>query len=90
MSSHSTSDGESTLSLVTARSSSISLSSTNSSISGDDDGNKKILPKGEKEQHGGAGVNIERNYHDKSPTSRQATTSRRRRRTVIPRHSKDY
>jgi hypothetical protein len=90
MSSHPASDGESTLPLVTARSSSISLTPTNSSISGDDIDNKNTPPKSGNEQHGGAGDNIGRNYHDQSPTSRQATTSRRRRRTVIPRHSKDY
>uniref|UniRef100_A0AC35GX76 K Homology domain-containing protein n=1 Tax=Panagrolaimus sp. PS1159 TaxID=55785 RepID=A0AC35GX76_9BILA len=74
MSSHSTSDGESTLSLVTARS---------SSISGDDDGMKKILLKREKEHHGGAGDIIGRNYQ--SATSRQGTAPRRR----IYRQSKD-
>uniref|UniRef100_A0AC35GY91 Branchpoint-bridging protein n=1 Tax=Panagrolaimus sp. PS1159 TaxID=55785 RepID=A0AC35GY91_9BILA len=66
MSSRSASDGESTL-------------VANSSISGDDDGNKKTLPKREKEHHGGAGDNIGRNYRNQSPTSRQGQTSRRRR-----------
>uniref|UniRef100_A0AC35FES9 Uncharacterized protein n=1 Tax=Panagrolaimus sp. PS1159 TaxID=55785 RepID=A0AC35FES9_9BILA len=86
MSSHPASDGESTLSLVTARSSSLSSTQTDSSISGDDNGKKKTLPKREKEHHGGAGDNIGRNYHDQSPTSHQVTTSLRR----IPRQSKDY
>uniref|UniRef100_A0AC35FAD2 Uncharacterized protein n=1 Tax=Panagrolaimus sp. PS1159 TaxID=55785 RepID=A0AC35FAD2_9BILA len=90
MSSHSASDGESTLSLGTARSSSISLTPINSPISGDDIDTKKTPPKTENEQHGGAGDNIGRNYHDQFPTSRQGTTSRRRRRTVIPRRSKGY
>uniref|UniRef100_A0AC35GFJ0 Uncharacterized protein n=1 Tax=Panagrolaimus sp. PS1159 TaxID=55785 RepID=A0AC35GFJ0_9BILA len=90
MSSHSASDGESTLPLITARSPSISFTPTNSSISGDDIDAEKTPPKRKNEQHGGAGDNIGRNYHGQSPKSHQATISRRRRRTVIPRHSKDY
>uniref|UniRef100_A0AC35GHD1 Uncharacterized protein n=1 Tax=Panagrolaimus sp. PS1159 TaxID=55785 RepID=A0AC35GHD1_9BILA len=92
MSSRSASDGESTLSLVTARSSSISLTPTNSTISGDDIDTKKTPPKSENEQHGGAGDNNGRNNRDQPPTSHQVTTSRRRRRrrNVIPRRSKDY
>uniref|UniRef100_A0A914QQE4 Uncharacterized protein n=1 Tax=Panagrolaimus davidi TaxID=227884 RepID=A0A914QQE4_9BILA len=68
------------------RSSSISLTPTNSSISGDDIDTRKTLPKREKEHHGGAGDNIGRNFHDQSPTSRQGTAPRRR----IPRQSKGY
>uniref|UniRef100_A0AC35GBG0 K Homology domain-containing protein n=1 Tax=Panagrolaimus sp. PS1159 TaxID=55785 RepID=A0AC35GBG0_9BILA len=92
MSSRSASDGESTLSLGTARSSSISLTLPNSSIAGDDIDTKKNPPKRKNEQHGGAGDNIGRNYHNQFPTSHQVTTSRRRRRrrNVIPRRSKDY
>uniref|UniRef100_A0AC35GHD9 K Homology domain-containing protein n=1 Tax=Panagrolaimus sp. PS1159 TaxID=55785 RepID=A0AC35GHD9_9BILA len=83
MSSRSASDGESTL--VATRSSSIYLTPINSSISGDDDGNKKTLQKREKEHHGCAGDNIGKNYHDQSTTSRQGTAPRRR-----IRQSKDY